>query len=165
MQTGIALGSNQGDRLAHLQSAITWLKTLSTGALKYSRVYETPPVDCAPNTPNFLNAVCEISYNQDVLDLLRKMRDFERQRGRPIQYERNSPRPLDLDLLYADALVLNTPELILPHPRMLQRRFVLEPLADVHPDLVLPKTSKTIREFLASLPSTEDVKVSDYRLD
>ncbi|MBI4025509.1 MAG: 2-amino-4-hydroxy-6-hydroxymethyldihydropteridine diphosphokinase [Verrucomicrobia bacterium] len=151
LRVGIGLGSNQGDRLDHLRSALLWIEKQSDGPVKCSGVYETDPVGCAPDTPAFLNAVCEIVSDRDPVDLLRRMREFERQRGRPATYARNAPRPLDLDLLYAGDLILQTPELILPHPRMLERRFVLQPLCDIRPDLTLPGQTRTVAQWLVSL--------------
>ncbi len=156
---GIALGSNEGDRPGHLRAAVRWMDALAPDCLLVSRVYETAPVDCVPGTPSFLNAVCEISAAMAPIEMLRLLREFERVRGRKESYLKNSPRPLDLDLLYADQIVVNTPELMLPHPRMLQRRFVLQPLCDIRPELVLPGRESTIREILALLPPDQGVRL------
>jgi len=153
LAVGVGLGSNQGDRPGHLNAAIEWLRTLSTGPLAVSPVYETSAVDCAPGTPPFLNAVCEMQYGGELPELLRRMREFERERGRPAAYEKNTSRPLDLDILYAGDLVMQTEELTIPHPRLLERRFVLQPLCDIHPDLVLPGRPQTASEYLRRLPA------------
>jgi len=154
---GIALGSNQGDRLRHLQAALDWLKTISLTPIRYSRVYETAPVECPEGSLPFLNAVCEITFEGDLLKLLSQMRAFEQQEGRPLHYPKNAPRPLDLDLLYAGDLVLESDVLTLPHPRMLQRRFVLQPLSDIRPDLVLPQQTKNVQQHLTELKDPSQV--------
>jgi 2-amino-4-hydroxy-6-hydroxymethyldihydropteridine diphosphokinase len=164
MNVGIGLGSNTGNRMENLRAAFSWLETISATPVLYSQVYETAPVGCTEPMPNFLNAVCEITYQGDLGVLLRKMRNFERERGRPVSYSRNTPRTLDLDLLYAGEMVLNTKELILPHPRMLERRFVLQPLGEIHPDLILPNSTQSIRDILASLQDTSEVKLFSEKL-
>lgn len=158
---GIALGSNEGDRLAHLRAAVTWLGALDANASRpaLSRIYETDPLDCPPGAASFLNAVCEITSSLPPLEMLRLLRGFERVRGRKESYPKNAPRPLDLDLLYADQVVMSVPELTLPHPRMLARRFVLQPLDDIRPALILPGQTKTIRDLLASLGSTQPLRL------
>ncbi len=158
---GVGLGSNLGDRLQHLQEALLWLETLSDKPVCTSPVYETSPVDCPDGTLPFLNAVCEIHFRGDLLELLRQMRAFERNRGRLLVYKKNTPRPLDLDMLYAGKLVMQTKELTLPHPRMLKRRFVLQPLCDIRPDLILPTLEQPVKSFLASVSSSEKTRLYD----
>ena len=146
MRYGIALGSNVGDRLAHLRAAMEQLAPILV-----SPVYETEPVDCAPDTPMYLNAVVEIESELEPEILLQRLQQIEQSEGRPASHGVNEPRTLDLDLLYAADLVINTPTLTLPHPRMTQRRFVLQPLADIRPDLVLPGCRRTVAELLADV--------------
>ncbi len=157
LEIGIALGSNQGDRINYLRTAFSWLKTISIAPVKCSHVYETDPIDCPKGTPFFLNAVCEIKCDMDPLELLHRMRDFERRHGRSEGYLKNAPRPLDLDLLYVGDLVKQMEELILPHPRMLERRFVLQPLCEIRPDLILPNRNQSISQLLASLKDDHEV--------
>ena len=149
---GIALGSNLGDRQGELAAGFAFLRTLAfEGLLRASPLLETAPVDCAPGSPPFLNAVAEIEADPEALpprELLRRLQDFERSRGRPARREPNAPRPLDLDILYYGDLRLNDPDLVIPHPRAVQRRFVLEPLAHLRPDLILPGQTRTVRELL-----------------
>ena len=151
---GIALGSNIGNRLAHLRTGQVALAKLHTGntAPLFSPIYETEPVDCAPGTSPYLNAVMEIEYDGEPLALFHALQQIERDLGRPTEHARNSPRTLDLDLLYAGNLTLHTLELTLPHPRLAQRRFVLQPLADIRPELILPGRHQTVAELLAGLP-------------
>jgi 2-amino-4-hydroxy-6-hydroxymethyldihydropteridine diphosphokinase len=151
---GIALGSNLGDRAAEIEAGFAFLRELSAdGAVRCSSVIETAPVDCPPGSAPFLNAVAEIAANPAKLSprsLLALLQEFEIQRGRARAHGRNSPRPLDLDLLYFGHVVLNEPGLTLPHPRLAERRFVLEPLAQLRPDLILPGQTLQVSELLAT---------------
>lgn len=155
MGTGIALGSNMGDRLARLKAARKFLTSLALpgSAVRISRLYETVPQDCPPGTSPFLNAVMEISTSLDPHGLLRRLLDFEADLGRARRRPRNAPRTIDLDILYAGALRCDTPELTLPHPRMFDRRFVLQPLADIRPELVPPGWPCSVAERLGQLPA------------
>ena len=154
MRFGIALGSNLGDRSANLRRGIELLLERVPGILLMAsgQVYETEPVDCAPGSQAFLNTVIEVEADCLPRELHVHLKAIEQALGRPEQHERNSPRTLDLDLLYADDVVSDDPVLILPHPRMHLRRFVLEPLADIRPDLVLPGQQVSVAELLAALP-------------
>jgi 2-amino-4-hydroxy-6-hydroxymethyldihydropteridine diphosphokinase len=159
MRTGIALGSNLGDRLANLttgREAVLRLPGVSAPTL-HSRVYETEPVGTGPDAGPFLNAVMEVEFTGDPLALLAALRAIESALGRPTRYPRNAPRTLDLDILYAGDLTLEDDTLILPHPRLHLRRFVLAPLNDIRPDLRLPGQSQTIAELLARLDDTATV--------
>jgi 2-amino-4-hydroxy-6-hydroxymethyldihydropteridine diphosphokinase len=109
-------------------------------------------VDCPPGSPPFFNAAAEIEWNQDIILLLEKLQKFELDHGRPVIRPLNAPRPIDLDILYHGNHVYNEPRLTLPHPRMLTRRFVLQPLAEIRPDLLLPGQSRTIAQLLHDLP-------------
>jgi 2-amino-4-hydroxy-6-hydroxymethyldihydropteridine diphosphokinase len=156
----ISLGSNLGDRRAALARARVALAALHSGprAPRVSALYETEPVGCAPGTPAFLNAVVEIHTTLGPAALLRHLRRIEREAGRPPRRRRNSPRPLDLDLIHAGAVRLDTPTLTLPHPRAASRRFVLRPLADLSPDLVLPGRRRSVSALLAALPASPAVR-------
>ena len=159
MRTGVALGSNLGDRLANLHAArkaIVDLAGLESPILS-SAIYETEPVDCEPGAEKFLNAVLEFDYEGDPVNLWKKLTEIESALGRPRDRARNVSRPIDIDLLYVGEMKIDTAEVQLPHPRMHSRRFVLQPLADIRPDLVLPRQAKTVRELLARLD--DSVKV------
>lgn len=161
MRTGIALGSNLGDRLANLRAgrdAVLLLPHVSAPVM-VSRVYETEPVGTGPDAGPFLNAVIEVDCTADPLVLLAALRSIESDLGRPTRYPRNAPRTLDLDILYAGDLVMNDDALILPHPRLHQRRFVLAPLNDIRPELRLPGQSSTVAELLAALDEPAAVSV------
>jgi 2-amino-4-hydroxy-6-hydroxymethyldihydropteridine diphosphokinase len=159
MKAGIALGSNLGDRLAHLREArriIAGLLRVKSPILS-SSIYETEPVDCEPGAAKFLNAVLEFDYDGEPIDLWRELKRIEAKLGRAQQHERNVSRSIDLDILYFGGLKMETKQLVLPHPRAHQRRFVLQPLAEIDPDLVLPNQSKNVRELLASLGESATV--------
>ena len=151
MRIGVALGSNLGDRLANLRAARKAITDL-TGAKGFvleSPVYETGPVGCEPGAGKFLNAVLEIEYNGDPTDLLQKLIRIEESLGRDRNHARNVSRKIDIDLLYAGELNVENEQLQLPHPRLHLRKFVLQPLADFRPELILPNQTKTVRELLA----------------
>ena len=159
MRSGIALGSNVGDRLASLRAAYRNVAKLSSdpAAVRCSSIYETSPVDSPPGVSSYLNAVMEIEYDRPAIALLDSLLNIERALGRPSKRPRNAPRTIDLDLLYVGNSTLNSPEIIIPHPRITQRRFVLEPLAEVVPDLVLPGQTHSIRHLLMGLKTEEEV--------
>jgi 2-amino-4-hydroxy-6-hydroxymethyldihydropteridine diphosphokinase len=159
MRTGVALGSNLGDRLANLlaaRKAIIDLAGVEPPILS-SAIYETEPVDCEPGAEKFLNAVLEFDYEGDPVNLLKNLTEIERVLGRPRDRARNVSRPIDIDLLYVGEMKIDTAEVQLPHPRMHSRRFVLQPLADIRPDLLLPRQAKTVRELLARLDDSGKV--------
>lgn len=144
----IALGSNLGDRAAYLQTALDRLRaTVQVTAV--SPVYETDPVGYAEQGP-FLNAVVAGTTTRDPQALLGELLRIERALGRARSFP-NAPRTIDLDLLGYDALALATPALTVPHPRLRERAFVLAPLADIAPGLVLPGMGDTAAALLAAL--------------
>jgi 2-amino-4-hydroxy-6-hydroxymethyldihydropteridine diphosphokinase len=150
MRVGIALGSNLGDRGAGLLAGFGLLKALDSGVI-VSGIYESDPVDCPEGSPPFLNAVAEMEFGGDLCELLDRLQGMERKLGRAEVRERNAPRPLDLDILYADDLVLREERLILPHPRMAERTFVLQPLAEIAPGRVLPGFDRDVTRLLEDL--------------
>lgn len=163
MRAGIALGSNVGHRLWNLRRAREAITGLNNGSeLVASAIYETEPIGCEADASPFYNAVVEIDYSGSPFELLRELRSIEEQLGRPANHARNISRTIDLDLLYFADEQLETTELHLPHPRLHERRFVLAPLAQIRPDLVLPKQSVTVAESLAKLrDSTRVVRASE----
>ena len=164
MRAGIALGSNIEPRLLNLQAARRRILELHVGPepVLGSKVYETSPVDCAPDSSAFLNAVLEIASDLPSEDLHRALQKIETDLGRPESHEKNSPRTIDLDLLYYGDSIVNTAALILPHPRIAERQFVLRPLADVRPDLLLPNFPNNISDTLNLLKNEE--KLAEYSL-
>jgi 2-amino-4-hydroxy-6-hydroxymethyldihydropteridine diphosphokinase len=161
MRAGVALGSNLGERLANLRNARKEIAAMSgtLPPLRCSAIYETEPVDCEEGAAKFFNAVIEFGYAGQPVELRRELAAIERVLGRPAAHERNVSRPIDLDLLYFGELVMETPELRLPHPRIVDREFVLRPLADIRPDLVLPKQIEAVKILLLRLPATGVVRL------
>jgi 2-amino-4-hydroxy-6-hydroxymethyldihydropteridine diphosphokinase len=159
MRTAVALGSNLGDRLDNLRAARQQISDLADiqPPVLASAIYETDPVDCEPEAPKFLNAVVEFGYNGDPLQLLKKLKGVEGALGRPREHARNVSRKIDIDLLYIGDTSVNEGELELPHPKMYLRKFVLQPLADIRPELILPRQAKTVRVLLAQLNDTCNV--------
>lgn len=157
MNFGIALGSNLGDRLGHLRDAIMNLQSVapSLQLRAVAPLYETAPVECPAGSRAFYNSVIEVEGELDTLALLYRLRAIESALGRPNEHAHHAPRTVDLDVLYADDVTLHHPELSLPHPRLHLRRFVLQPLADIRPDLRLPGQAHCIRELLDRLQSDE----------
>ncbi len=150
-QAFIALGSNLGDRLGHLRGALAGLRDQSSvDLLRWSDAYETAPVGFIAQDP-FLNAAAEIRTTLPPEDLLGRLMELERQAGR-VRADRWGPRTLDLDLLLYDDLVIQTPEMTLPHPRMHERWFVLQPLAAIAPDQRHPTLMLTIAQLLKRIP-------------
>ena len=143
----VALGSNLGDRRAHLDFAISRLKT-SLANLRASRYYETVPVGAPGPQPLFLNAAAVGETSLSATELLGVLMAIEQERGRERPFQ-NAARTLDLDLILFGDLVMETPALTVPHPRFRERRFVLEPLAEIAPDLVDPVTGSSVGELLA----------------
>ncbi len=153
MRAAIALGSNLGDRLANLQSARDRIRALDgiTEPTVQSAIYETSPVDCEPGAQNFYNAVIEIGFEKSTDVLFEALQKIERDLGRERNHERNVSRSIDLDLLYFGSERRSDAQLQLPHPRMTERKFVLQPLCDIAPDLRLPGQTKNVGELLAQL--------------
>lgn len=152
MRAGIALGSNLGNRQAHLTKAVADLKSLHEGgAFLVSTFHETEPLDCQADAPLFLNAVVELQTSFRPLDLLAKLQDLEVAAGRSWIHAFHAPRTLDLDLLYCDEMSLDHPDLKLPHPRITERIFVLAPLAELRPDIKLPGWSMTCDQYLKNI--------------
>jgi 2-amino-4-hydroxy-6-hydroxymethyldihydropteridine diphosphokinase len=151
----IALGCNLGARMECLNQGIEFLKSLShNGFIQESPRFETDPVDCPPGSEPFLNSVALIHVDCDLWPprvLLDALQKFEQDLGRPVIREQNAPRPIDLDIIFYGSLIVTEPTLLIPHPRATERRFVLEPLSKLLPDLVLPGQSKTVLELLDGL--------------
>ena len=155
----IALGSNLGDSRQIILVAMARLQSLSATPILKSSLWQTPPVDCPPNSPKFVNAVVGMvpPENETPESLLKKMRELEKEFGRAPKTVLNEPRPLDLDLIAFGGEMRNSPELTLPHPRAQGRRFVLQPLNEIAPELILPGQRKTVEQLLAELPADETV--------
>jgi len=145
----LALGSNLGDREANLRDAVNRLESDEIAVLCRSSLYETAPQELL-DQPRFLNAVGQIETSLFPMQLLQRVREIERQMGRR-RVTPKGPRNIDIDVVFYGRSVIATAELEVPHPRMAQRRFVLEPLAEIAPDFRHPVTGKTASEMLAGL--------------
>jgi 2-amino-4-hydroxy-6-hydroxymethyldihydropteridine diphosphokinase len=158
MRIGIALGSNLGDRLANLRAARKAVVGLvGDKALLVSPVYETDAIGCEPGAGKFLNAVLELEFDGDPTELLKELIGVEESLGRNRNHSRNVSRKIDIDLLYADGLSVQNERLQLPHPRLHLRKFVLQPLADIQPELILPNQTRTVRELFAQIQDSTKV--------
>jgi 2-amino-4-hydroxy-6-hydroxymethyldihydropteridine diphosphokinase len=141
----VGLGSNLGDRERNLREAVERLRKI--GVVRLSTLKDTDPVGVA-DQPNFLNAVAELSSELPARELLDRLLEIERELGRDRgKEERWGPRTIDLDLLLYGDEVIDEPGLTLPHPRLAERRFVLEPLHELAPELVLPD-GRRIKDLL-----------------
>ncbi|HEY90968.1 MAG TPA: 2-amino-4-hydroxy-6-hydroxymethyldihydropteridine diphosphokinase [Dehalococcoidia bacterium] len=144
----LGLGSNMGDRRANLDKALELLSQ-RVSVLEVSSTYDTEPVGNV-SQPRFLNLACKVSTRLEPIGLLTLLKGIESKLGRK-QTGPNTPRPIDIDILFFGELAMDSPKLTIPHPRLIERAFVLVPLADITPDLVHPVTGKTVLEMLKSL--------------
>jgi 2-amino-4-hydroxy-6-hydroxymethyldihydropteridine diphosphokinase len=143
----LSLGSNLGDRLQNLKETLTALSPQMDVKAK-SRVYETPPWGYE-DQPRFLNQVIRVQTYLEPETLLKHIKRLEVALGRKATF-RNGPRLIDIDILFYDDLLLNTPALTIPHPHLHERGFVLLPLMDIAPDFVHPSLQKSVREMAAT---------------
>ena len=165
----VALGSNLGNSRQIILDAMARLQNFSSLPILKSSLWRTTPVNCPPGSPLFVNAVVGVAAmaGETPGSLLEKLRKLEREFGRLPKRVLNEPRLLDLDLIAFGTETHpaapkrseggNTPKLILPHPRAHLRRFVLQPLSEIAPSLILPGQCRTVSELLAELPGEEMV--------
>jgi 2-amino-4-hydroxy-6-hydroxymethyldihydropteridine diphosphokinase len=151
----LSLGSNIGDRAANLASAIERLEALGK-VLAVSSYYETEPVEVTAQ-PWFLNCVVALETKQMPRQLIASLLDLEQRMGRR-RVQKKGPRTIDIDILLLGDSVLDVPGLTVPHPHMHERRFVLEPLAEIAPDAQHPLLKHSIRDLLDALPPGQAVK-------
>jgi len=149
----VALGSNLGDSDEIVSEAVKRLEKFSDQRLLRSSLRQTAPVDCPPGSPMFMNAVVGLvpRAGETPESLLARLKALEKEFGRQPRQVRNEPRPLDLDLIAFGNEVRSAPDLTLPHPRAHLRQFVLQPLADIAPDFILPGQTKTVAQLLEEL--------------
>ena len=151
----LGLGSNLGDRKQNLSRALDLLSQHLV-IKKLSSIYETAPAGYEEQ-PLFLNAVCRVSAGLSPDNLLRLAKKIEANMGRMPAFP-NAPRPIDIDILFYDVEVLSEKHLIIPHPRLVERAFVLVPLAEIAPDMVHPVRKKTVNELLDNLGTVTGVR-------
>jgi 2-amino-4-hydroxy-6-hydroxymethyldihydropteridine diphosphokinase len=153
----VALGSNLGDSVEIVRRAFDRLQTLSDAPLLRSSLWRSAPVDCPPGSPLFVNAMAGLRPRADQTpqSLLRQLQSLEAEFGRQRGKIPNEPRLLDLDLIAFGARTVNLPELVLPHPRAHLRRFVLQPLAEIAPEFVLPGQGRGAAALLGELSNME----------
>ena len=158
----IAIGSNLGDSRKMVLDAIARLQELSDEPILKSSLWRTSPVDCPPGSPDFVNAAVGIVPRKEETpeSLLAKLGELERQFGRVSRKIQNEARPLDLDLIAFGRETRNTRDLILPHPRAHLRKFVLQPLSEIAPDLVLAGQRKAVSQLLAGLAPHETIQLA-----
>ncbi len=146
----LSLGSNLGNRYSNLQNALNSLKSLEkTKFIRASRIYDTDPVG-RTNQPRFLNCVVEITTSLRPVELLSSVKGIEKELGRNAA-ARWAERIIDIDILTYDSVTLKTKDLILPHPRITTRRFVLQPLSDLNEQFIIAGQPNTVRELLDEL--------------
>jgi len=150
----LCLGSNLGNRQDNLEKALSLLgQRLRVGQI--SSIYDTEPVGNI-NQPRFLNLVCQVNTRLKPVELLALAKGIELKLGRTFGRV-NAPRPIDIDILFYGDQIMETPELVIPHPRLTERAFVLIPLAEIASDLVHPVSGKTVRELLQAVTETQGV--------
>jgi 2-amino-4-hydroxy-6-hydroxymethyldihydropteridine diphosphokinase len=149
----IGLGSNVGDRAHQINAALDRLRrTEGISVIKVSRFLENPAVGGPPNAPAFLNAVAELHTTLGSHALLQTLLEIERALGR-VRREKWAPRRIDLDILLFGNQIISSDELIVPHPLMHERRFVLQPLAEIAPEVIHPTLLISIRDLLGAVAS------------
>jgi len=156
----VALGSNLGESSALICGAMDRLQAFSNRPLLRSSLWQSSPVDCPPGSPPFINAVAGMLPlpGESPDSFLAKLQAIEKEFGGKPKQVHNEPRTLDLDLIAFRNEMRSTPQLVLPHSRAHQRRFVLQPLSEIAPDLILPGQRKSVAELLRDLPQAEKLR-------
>ena len=153
----LGLGSNIGERRQHLQAAVDALPAVGVRVLASSSLYDTDPVGEVLDQDSFLNACLRIETELEPLDLLDAVKGLERELGRPSEYERHSPRAIDIDVLLLGDLTLRHERMTLPHAQVLTRRFVLIPALELDIELATP-AGQRLADALLTLPPAEGVR-------
>jgi len=156
----IGLGSNRGDSRRIVLEAMERLTAFAAGEVRCSSLWRTSPVDCPPESDDFINAAASFVPHPGLTPegLLQALKDLEREYGRGAALVKNAPRELDLDLLLFDEQTRNSDTFVLPHPRAVDRLFVLAPAEEVLPGATWPGTDRTISELRSRLETDEAVE-------
>jgi 2-amino-4-hydroxy-6-hydroxymethyldihydropteridine diphosphokinase len=166
MEIGFSLGSNLYNRKRLLMQAKNLLLSAPrTSFVDQSPIYETTPVDVKPEYQNmaYLNSVVIVESELPLESWCSYIGKIEKNLGRERTEDRNAPRPIDIDMIYADGQVVDSGGLEVPHPRWAKRRFVVQPLCDVRPELVLPEEHQSVSDILQALPPDEEMSLFEER--
>ena len=161
IEAGLSLGANLGDPLATLRAARDAIAAIPEVSLLASApLYETEPINVPDEFSNlrFVNTILIVGTSLDAHKLFSQLQKVELALGRKRTLRQNTPRVIDIDLIYYNGQTIRSGGLVIPHPRWTKRRFVLQPLADVRGYLVLPGHDRRVRDILAALPAGQDVK-------
>lgn len=159
----LSLGSNMGDRSTNLKLAAEFLGTIGN-VLRISSIYETRAVGMEKGTRDFYNMAVSVSSPFAPREFLVKIKGYEKDMGRDILHSHNLPRIIDIDILLANECILSGEKLVIPHPEMTKRAFVLIPLAEIAPDALHPIIGKTVKKILSGLAPCDGVKRIDDRV-
>ena len=164
----LSLGSNLGNRLGYLNTALSQLTNDHCSVVQVSGVYETKHWSInndAASYPDFFNLACQMRTCLSPLDLLKAIKSIEKNIGRDFNRIRNSPREIDIDILLYDNLIFNQKKLEIPHPRLSLRSFVLAPLRDIAPNLIHPIRKESIKNIFSSLEANHKKDVKKIKND
>lgn len=159
MRAGISLGSNLGDRLGSIRQATLMFKEKNIFIVASSDVFETEPWG-VKNQPSFLNACLIVETEDPPRDLMLKLQSIESGLGRVARF-RWGPREIDIDIIFMDELAVNEDDLVIPHPKMHKRAFVLVPLNQVAPEWIHPLLGKSVREMEMQIPKSGILRITN----